>query len=431
MKILLSSPISSFGGINFVLDEFNRLKLGDFIEQELPELPSQSKYSWKDIIYSFWSVLFCGGDCAEDLAGNFRNSLTPNPYINIPSPDRVLGRMKRLAEPMQLFDTVRGIVHHEFSINDLLTMVGLILINKLGLIDHKDVTVDYDNTLIFSEKADSKMTYKKERGYAPGVGLIGSNVVYVENRNGNSDAQTLQDETLERMFIALEHAKIKVHRFRADAASYQLKTLSVASKYADKIYIRARRDECVMKAISSINQWEEVETHDGIEYYGSVEYIPFERRAREHKLEDLLKPYRLVVTKTKNTDGQLNLFTGEACDYSAIITNDYEMSNQKIIHFYNQRGASEREFDVLKNDFGWNSMPFSKLEYNTVYLQLCAMCRNLYSYIIKRFSRKTTDLSPDFRIKKFIFRFICIPAKWVRSGRGMKLRLYGKLSFKT
>ena len=188
MKILHSSLISSFGGINFVLDEFDRLKLSDLITQELPELPSQSKYSWKDIIYSFWSVLFCGGDCAEDIAGNFRNSLAPNPYIKIPSPDRILSRMKSLAEPMQLFDTVRGIVHHQFSINDLLTRFGLKLINKLGLIDHKDVTVDYDNTLIFSEKADSKMTYKKERGYAPGIGLIGSNVVYVENRNGNSDA---------------------------------------------------------------------------------------------------------------------------------------------------------------------------------------------------------------------------------------------------
>lgn len=429
MKILHSSQISSFGGLNFVLNEFDRLNLGRLIEKELPELPSQSKYSWKDIFYSFWSLFFCGGDCAEDLAGNFQASIKTNPFMQIPSPDRVLNRMKELAEPKQLFDTVRGHILHEFSINNLMTRLNLNLIQKLGIIDNKDVTLDYDNTIIFSEKADSKMTYKKECGYAPGVGLIGPVVVYVENRNGNSDAQTLQDETLERMFKTLETAKIKINRFRADGASYQLKTLSVACKYADKIYVRARKDQVVMKAIASITEWEKVEIKNGIEYYGSTEFIPFKRRAREHHLQHLLQPYRLVVIKTRNSDGQFDLFTGEACDYSAIVTNDYEMSNNEIIHFYDQRGAREREFDVLKNDFGWDNMPFSKLEYNTVYLLICAMCRNLYCYIIKLFSRKIANLSPDFRIKKFIFRFICIPAKWVRSGRIMKLRLYGNLCF--
>lgn len=431
MKIVNSVPVSSFGGLNFVLDEFERIGLGRFINSELPELPPQSIYSWKDVMYSFWSLFFCGGDCAEDLSGNFKASFNANPFVKIPSPDRVLSRMKGLAEPMQLFDTVRGQKLHEFSMNNLLTGINLSLIKKLKLLDQNDLTLDYDNTIIFSEKADSKMTYKKDYGYCPGVGLIGETVVYVENRNGNSDAQTLQDETLERMFNALGAAKIKINRFRADGASYQLKTLTVACRYADLIYIRARKDQAVMKAIASITEWEQVETKSGIEYYGSVEFVPFKKRAREHKLQHLLKPYRLVVTKTKNSDGQLDLFTGEACEYAVIVTNDYEMSNIEIVQFYNQRGAAEKEFDVLKNDFGWDNMPFSRLEQNSVYLIICAMCRNLYSYIIKLFSKKTTILSPSFRIKKFIFRFICIPAKWVKSARTQKLRLYGNLSFQT
>jgi len=431
MKIVNSVPVSSFGGLNFVLDEFERIGLGRYINSELPELPAQSKYSWKDIFYSFWSLFFCGGDCAEDLSENFRTSLKTNPFVKIPSPDRVLNRMKSLAEPMQLFDTVRGQRLHEFSINNLLTGFNLSLIKKLKLLENSDVTLDYDNTIIFSKKADSKMTYKKDYGYCPGVGLIGGTVVYVENRNGNSDAQTLQDETLERMFNALSAAKIKINRFRADGASYQLKTLSVACKFSDKIYVRARKDQAVMKAITSVTEWEEVKTKNGIEYYGSVEFIPFKKCAREHKLQHLLRPYRLVITKTKNSDGQLDLFTGEAYDYNVIITNDYEISNFEIVQFYNQRGAAEKEFDVLKNDFGWNNMPFSKLEYNSVYLIICAMCRNLYGYIIKLFSKRTTFLSPEFRIKKFIFRFICIPAKWIKSARIQKMRLYGKLSYQT
>ncbi len=277
MKIVNSVPISSFGGLNFVLDEFERIGLGRYINFHLPELPSQSKYSWKDILYSFWSLFFCGGDCAEDLSGNFSTSLNTNPFVKIPSPDRVLNRMKSLAEPMQLFDTVRGKVLHEFSMNNLLTGINLNMINKLGLLDQADITLDYDNTIIFSKKADAKMTYKKDYGYCPGVGLIGGTVVYVENRNGNSDAQTLQDETLERMFNALKAAKIKINRFRADGATYQLKTLFTACKYANRIYVRARKDQSVMKAIASVTQWEEVETKNGIEYYGSVEFVPFKK----------------------------------------------------------------------------------------------------------------------------------------------------------
>lgn len=431
MKIVNSSPVSSFGGLNFVLNEFEISGIGQLINSKLPDLPSQCKYSWKDILYSFWSVFFCGGDCAEDLSGNFRASFSKNPFIEIPSPDRVLNRMKSLAEPMQLFDTVRGNVLHEFSINNLLTGINLSMIKKLNLLDQSNLTLDYDNTIIFSKKADAKMTYKKDYGYCPGVGLIGGTVVYVENRNGNSDAKTLQDETLERMFTALSAAKIKIKRFRADGATYNLKTLTAACKYADKIYVRARKDQAVLKAIASVNQWDKVETKNEIVYYGSVEFIPFKKRARESKLEHLLRPYRLVVTKTKNSDGQIDLFTGEACDYDVIITNDYDMSNLEIVHFYNQRGAAEKEFDVLKNDFGWNNMPFSKLEYNAVYLIICAMCRNLYGYIIRLFSKRTRILSPDFRIKKFIFRFVCIPAKWIKSARTFKLKLYGSQNFVT
>ena len=125
------------------------------------------------------------------------------------------------------------------------------------------------------------------------------------------------------------------------------------------------------------------------------------------------------------------MFTGEAYNYSPILTNDFKMTDDEVVYFYNARGAQEREFDVLKNDFGWNKMPFSKLEQNTVFLLLMAMCKNVYVHIIEKFASKVKFLSPNFRIKKFIFRFICIPAKWIKTGRMDKLRIYGNIAFKT
>jgi len=91
----------------------------------------------------------------------------------------------------------------------------------------------------------------------------------------------------------------------------------------------------------------------------------------------------------------------------------------------------EKQFDILKNDFGWNYMPFSKLNQNTVFLYITAICRNLYHNIIGHFSKIINSLEPTFRVKKFLFRFIILPAKWIKRARQNYLRIYGKINFST
>ena len=85
MKVVNSSEITPFGGLNFVLSEFEKNGIGALIDYHLPSLAAQSQYSWKDIFYSFWSVLYCGGDCAEDLAINFKSSFGKNPFMQLPA----------------------------------------------------------------------------------------------------------------------------------------------------------------------------------------------------------------------------------------------------------------------------------------------------------------------------------------------------------
>ncbi len=432
MKVVNSSRITPFGGLNFVLSEFENHRIGHLINNHLPNLATQSKYSWKDIIYSFWSVLFCGGDCAEDLAINLKSHFGDNPFMELPSPDRVLERMKELAGEKKIFTTKRGKSTHEFCINDSLNLLNICLLKRIGALNNKKLkTLDYDNTYIFSDKADTRNTYLKQYGYAPGVGFIGKNVVYLENRNGNTDAQTLQQDTLERMFYMLGEQDVFIDKFRADSASYQHSTLSVIINNVNTFYIRARMTEPIAEVINKISDWEKVKIDGQEALRASINYTPFKKIAKSLKQEDSLVTCRLVVTKKERIDGQLNMFTGEASIYSTILTNDFNMTDDQIVIFYNQRGAIEREFDVLKNDFAWNNMPFSKIEQNTVFLIITAICRNLYEFIISSFSRLYDNLSPSFRLKKFIFRFICIPAKWIRSGRSRKLRLYGQLCFKT
>jgi hypothetical protein len=429
MKVLNSASISSFGGLNFVLEELSNLNIDRLINRSLPELPVQSQYSWKDILYSYWSILFCGGDCAEDISVNLGPSLAKSPFVKAPSPDRLLARLKELSDPVQHFKERKGKVENDFSMNDCLNTLNIKLLKRMSALKETEKVLDYDNTFIFTDKSDAKYTYYKQKGYCPGVGIIGNNIVYVENRNGNCAPHTLQDKTIERIFELLNSQNIKVESFRADSAAYQFEVINTVSRYTKRFYIRAKMKETIYQVINSIEHWERIGTSERLRASGF--FTPFFEAARKTNQKDLLQQYRLVITKEPRKDRQINLFTGEAFEYSAILTNDFEKGDNEIVHFYDQRGKQEREFDVLKNDFAWDKLPFSKLEENTVFLIVSAMCRNIYNYIIYKFSRRFKNLRPEYRIKKFIFRFICIPAKWVTTGRTNKLRTYGTVHFKT
>lgn len=432
IKILKSSPISPFGGLNFVLKEFENKQIGRILQDHLPELPTQCKYSWKDLLYSFWSIYFCGGDCIEDLGGNFHKHLMNFPFLKVPSPDRVLKRFQEIAQPKEILSSKRSKARHEFSINMEINRLNIQILKQIGLKQDDNHVLDYDNTIIFNNKADSVTTYKKGSGYCPGVGIIGKNIVYLENRNGNSNARFLQEDTLKRMFSLLKDQGIGIETFRADGGSYVYEVLKVVVKYTNNFYIRARMSVRLATAITKIKQWKMVKIGNEICYRGEIEFTPFVRAARKDIAKGVkLKTYRLVVTKTERKDKQTNLFTQDNFLYSAILTNNTGKSINEVVSFYNQRGTTEREFDVLKNDFGWKQMPFSKLEQNTVFLIFTAMCRNLYQYIITRFSKIYRNLKANFRIKKFIFRFICIPAKWIKTARQHKLKIYGNIHFKT
>ncbi|MBN1415213.1 MAG: hypothetical protein JW973_08950 [Bacteroidales bacterium] len=148
MKLLKSASISSFSGINFVLNELERAGVGTLLNCHLPALPAQCQYTWKELLYSFWSIFFCGGDCAEDLSIHLRDNFKGNPFVKVPSPDRILERMKSLSVPTRIFSTPRGHATHQFSINTSLNRLNLKLIRKLSKIKRGDVVLDYDNPFI-------------------------------------------------------------------------------------------------------------------------------------------------------------------------------------------------------------------------------------------------------------------------------------------
>ena len=76
MKITTSiDNIKSFGGLNFISAEFDKLKLPELITLHLGKRSLQAKYSFSDAIKNLWAITFAGGDCAEDIHTNLKDEL--------------------------------------------------------------------------------------------------------------------------------------------------------------------------------------------------------------------------------------------------------------------------------------------------------------------------------------------------------------------
>ena len=128
------------------------------------------------------------------------------------------------------------------------------------------------------------------------------------------------------------------------------------------------------------------------------------------------KPYRLVIQRQRRIEGDLDIWEGEYT-YRCILTNDYKSSARDIVEFYNLRGGKERIFDDMNNGFGWNRLPKSFMAQNTVFLLMTALIRNFYKAIMQRLKTHEFGLRATSRIKTFVFKFISVPAKWIKTSR--------------
>lgn len=426
VKVTHFSPVSSFGGLNIIHRELENLGVGNHLNDSLPVMPSQSKYDWKDLFYSLLSIYYSGGDCIEDLSTVLGNRFGYSPLFKLCSPDTLLKRMKELSVEDFICRTSRGSVEHQYNYNERILDANIKMLKHIKAFNGNENVLDYDNTIIFTEKADSKMTYKRDYGYQPGVCFLNEKqVLFIENRNGNSDAKSFQVDTLRRMFDRLQHHGInRIDMFRADAASHQYEVIQLLSQKVKYFYIGAR-NSYVEKYFSKITNWKAtVDSQNEPIWVGDITITPFEK----HYLSGQNVPsYRLLVKKKLRPDAQGNLFTGDACDYKSVITNDLDSSIENGLAFYYRRGVAERQFDVLKNDMGWNNLPFSVLAQNTVFLYLTAMVKNLYDKILEVISSRYKLIKPNLRMKRLVFLLISIPGKWIKKSRQWYLRLYGSL----
>jgi len=410
------TSVNPFSGNSIVNYQFNKSGLTQLIDNELGQRVEYVGYQYGEIFRNLTNVYLSGGDAIEDINTHFREHLESIPYNNVPSADTVLRAFKELTTKNTSYVSDSGISYN-FNINNklnLLNIKSLKLTNQLKRGCSYDF--DYDNQINANNKWDAKTTYKKNKGYLPGIATIGKSIVGIENRDGNANVKFKQEDTLERFYTLLESEGITVNRSRMDAGSYSKNIIDVVDKHSNLFYIRANRSGNLFEKVNSISNWKGIEINFKNYEVASIPFTQF--------YED--RNYRLVIMREKSTDNQLDMFTKDNYIYRSILTNDADSTEKAVIEYYNARGASEKIFDEMNNDFGWKHLPFSYLNENCSFMIITAMIKNFYNYFVTLVSKVFDNITPTTRIKRFVFRFITVGGRWVNQGRGWILKLFTK-----
>lgn len=408
--------ITTLGGLNFIFSAFSKSGIPDFISSFLGSRDSRAKYSYSDIIFSLFGNCLGNGEYLSDLQ-HFKSGYSGQVFHNIPSADTVEYVCRSLKTPDIFIKSASGITHQinrNSALNGLLPALAV----KTGLLkpDNKSYTLDYDNVVLQNKKQDSLFSYKKVSGYQPAFAFIGNICVYLENRNGNTSAKFAQKQALEHCFDNLSANGIRACNFRADVASYQKEVIELLEHKVDYFYIRQLNSQDFKIACSGAENWEKTKINYHCKEVSSIEYSPFGAD----------KTYRVVITRTYSKDNQQDLFTGNSYNYQGIITNNRTMSETEVIEFYNARGNdSENSNKNLLNDFNVKRLPFSDFNLNTVYMNLAAVCNNLFEYsktlLIKN---GVKGIKKTSRVKRVFYLYVNIPAKLRNKAREKIIEIF-------
>ena len=417
MKVQQSNKlINPFGGIEFVLKQIKEQGIDTFIDAHLGSRGAKKEYSISDGLLAIHYSHLCGGSCIEDI-NTLNEHIGFHPGLSLPSADTSL----RVMQELKITDTIvdNGDVTHSFNhhekLNDLLQKLAI----RTKTVDGNAKNIlDFDNVILENEKYDATYTYKKTTGYQPALASIGRQVVFIEGRGGNTPAAYKMDETLKKCFAALEANNIHIEHFRSDSAAYQQLVVEVVEKNCTHFYIRIDDSQNLRDAIKDIpeSDWKTITINNKKVDVADTPFQPFGAK----------KTYRAVVQRRKRKNGQYDIFTQSPYAYYAIMTSneETEATAEWVTEFYNSRGDSERNFDILNNDFNCNQLPFSFLDANMVYMFAAAISFTLFEWIKNIFFSKGVIENTTMRCKKFLFDFMILPARWIKTGRQWVYKIF-------
>ena len=422
-----SDNINPFGGLFSIFKTFDKSGVRNVIDRTLGPRGTLLAFSHGDIFASLLGCYLTGGDCIEDV-------MDIKPFwdghgIRIASSDTIERALRKLSEENTSHSSESGKTY-KFNVASRMNSLMLKCMKVTGQLNPGDsIDLDFDHQFIPAGKKDAEYSYKNAFGYFPGVASVGGLIVGIENRDGNTNVKFHQKDTLERIFGRLENeSRVLVRNFRADCGSFSEDIITYVSEHCEHFYIRANNCGSRRTEFMEHEDWTEVEIRNSADKGTGHIHCGVTSFKWGSFLSD--RNLRLVVQRTKLSDEvageESNSLFGTEYVYRCILTNDWDNSEKAIIEYYNKRGASERNFDCQNNDFGWAHLPFSFLKENTVFLIATAILKNFYLYFLDMLHGRAEGIDCSTRIKRFVRKFVTVPAKWTRSARTDVLTLYTK-----
>lgn len=419
--------VSPFAGFYFIVDALTRLGINSFISDHLPKRSANATYSYADIALSLFANCMLEGERLSDLVLIKEKFFAGQGFL-IPSPDTVEYACQQLKPAVcveQLMNQKGNIIEHQHCYSPLMNALLLSLAIKTGQLKtgSQGYTIDYDHMVLATDKQDARLSYKQVRGYHPGMAAIGRIPVFIQNHNGNTPARHQQKDSLALCFNQLAAQGIEIENFRADSASYQADVIELVDSSCKQFYIRMLDFKALRSTYGQMEEttWKTVQIgHEKVE----VASLPYQPAKSE-------KTYRLVVTRRLKEDRQLDLETGTAYRYGAIITNDEVQSEQEVIQFYNLRGDAENTNRYMLNDFNLSHLPFMDMNTNTVYMYLMGYAAILFEWAkTVLVQNKVAAITTTMRVKAVCFHYLSVAGEWVLKKGKQILKIYTSTTYK-
>lgn len=382
-------------------------------------------YQYSEILLAMACNFFTGGNRTEDI-NVLKKKLPQHPDFNLCSPDTVLRVLSELAVDDINYEASNG---NSYRFNTAECLNGLLVyvaVKNGMLVPGRKYDLDFDHEFLESETWEALPTYKGFSGFGPGCTVLTDPqsgldaIAGIENRDGNTPVKFHQEDTLLRTLLNIIEAGLKIRNARVDCGSYTYEVVKLLMEHSDRIFVRAEMCKSLRKRLQETgNSWRETTVGD---QEMEVLSLPFDG------FDGKVKDCRLVVQRQRKRKGtQLDCFEEGGDDiyvYRAILTNDEAWSEEEVIGFYNQRGAKEKVFDQMDNDFGWHYLPKGLLKENTVFMILTAIIRNFYTLVLQDSRLRPFKIYATTRMKAFINRVVSVVAKWTKEGRRNILKIY-------
>lgn len=446
-----------YGGVIPIVKEMMKRGMPALIDAHIGKhlkRKHNSKYKFSDMFLSWIAASLCGAIRIDHVTG-LKENLEVISGLNVPSHDTMGRMMKLLSTEVKSQDRKMNTQVNEnyYDSNIMLNSLLIKATKSMGILNENDEYIlDVDCTFIETRCAGAiSMKDKDAPGFYPMICLIGNLPVFIEMRNGNSIADFRIEECIEHCLDILDESKIKIKKVRTDGAGYRKGLLQMLEKRKIEFITASPVNITYKKMFDSFDStsWEDVtiETANANKecQIGEIEYlmhgvgtpfriialrIPTDDKLKmeldddEIKHKDLIKKKMSVLRQKgllkrnnkRYREGNWNEIRG--FQYKMIATNDFNSPAEELMKLYNQRGEAERQFDFMKNDFGWKLPPFMNMNENTVFFILTALANNVFRAVAQIFNEHIDELELNARVRRFQKAFINTVAinmngKWI------------------